>query len=180
MRAGGRNRTALEAALALARAAGASTTLADVQELDLPLFRPGQSEADGPPALAWLLAEVRAADAFLFCSPTYHGTISGAVKNVLDFLDLLGDGYLDGKPVGLLAVGGTSATNTLNALHHAARSLNGLTVPTVVAVPSGAVDPTTGEVRDEATLRRLETLVDQVLDLTRRVRPSPALVGVGW
>lgn len=178
MRAGSRNRALLEAALRLAREAGAVTMLADVRELDLPLFYPGQDAVDGPPSLAWLLDEVRAADAYLFCSPTYHGTVSGAVKNALDALELLGDGYLEGKPVGLLACGGPSVTNTLNALHHAARALKGLSVPTIVAVPGGGVEPLTGEVRDEAVRRRLVVMVDEVLNLSRRLR-APAVVGVG-
>ena len=178
MRAGSRNLTVLEAALRLAREAGAITVLADVRELDLPLFVPGQDAIGGPPSLAWLLEEVRAADAYLFASPTYHGTVSGAVKNALDALDLLGGGYLEGKPVGLLACGGPAAINTLNALHHAARALKGLSVPTTVAVPGGAVDPLTGDIRDEAVRRRLAAVVEEMLDLARRLR-APAGVGVG-
>jgi len=119
-----------------------------------------------------LLAEVRAADAYILCSPTYHGTVSGPVKNALDALDLLGDGdppYFGGRVVGLMALGG-GAANVLNALHHAARALGGLSAPTAVVVPNRVVDPVSGEIRDEAVRRRLDLMVHEVLDLTRRLR----------
>ncbi len=180
MRAGSLSLIALEAALRLAAEAGATTRLADVRMLDLPVYRSDRQLADYPPSLSWLLAEVRAADAILLCSPTYHGTVSGAVKNVLDALDFLDDGappYLGGKVVGLLALGGGGAINTLNALHHAIRALNGLTIPTVVTVPSGAIDRATQAVSDDAVRRRLARMTGEMIELARRLR-VPAMPGV--
>ena len=181
MREGSKSLLTLEAALAMATGAGAQATLADVHALDLPMFRPGQ-DPRAIPALAWLLAEVRAADALLLCSPTYHGTVSGAVKNALDALDALRvdePRYLGGKVIGLMALGGGSAANAVNALHHAVRGLNGLTAPTVVTIPGNAVDPTTGTIRDEAVRLRMATMVAEVLDLTRRLRPTAVAAGEG-
>ena len=165
---------ALTAALALAREAGAHTALAAVHELDLPLYWAGRPLEDYPPALPWLLGEVRAADALLLCSPTDHGTIAGGVKNALDALEFLaGDTppYLGGKPVGLLALGGAGATNVINGLHHAARALQALSLPTTIIVPTAALDPATGGVRDDAVRQRLDRLARDVIDLARRLRP---------
>ncbi len=173
LREGSTSLLALKAALRYAEEAGASTVLADVGAMDLPVYRPDVPPEVYPPALLWLLGEVRAADALILCSPTYHGTVSGAVKNVLDALDPLGADdppYLGGKVVGLMALGGGSATQVLDALHHAVRALNGLTAPIVVAVPAGAPDPETGEVGDEAVWRRLDLMVRQVIELARRLR----------
>ncbi len=164
---------ALKAALRYAEEAGASTVLADVRAIDLPVYRPDVPPEAYPPTLPWLLGQVRAADALILCSPTYHGTVSGAIKNVLDALDPLGADdppYLGGKVVGLMALGGGSASQVLDALHHAVRALNGLTVPIVVAVPADALDLETGEVGDEATWRRLGLMVRQVIELARRLR----------
>ncbi len=89
--------------------AGAAVTLSDVRTLDLPIHDGDRPLASYPPALHELLALVREADAFIFCSPAYHGTVSGAVENVLDALDYLHANdppYLAGKPVALMAIGG--------------------------------------------------------------------------
>src|SRR5687768_11426743 len=142
-RKGSKSLIALETALRLAEEAGAESVLADVRALGLPVFDPDRPRSEYPPTLDWLLDEAWRADGYLLCSPTYHGTVAGGVKNVLDTLDLLGDAvppYFGGKPVGLLALGGASAMNTINALYHATRALNGLAMPTLVIVPGGAVD----------------------------------------
>ena len=170
----------LEAALRLAAGAGAETALHDVRELDLPVYDPSRHPADPLPGMARMLAAVRAADAVLVCSPTYHGTISGAVKNALDALDALDalgedtPSYLTGKVAALLALGGGGATNVLNALGHAVRAMDAQIVPRVVAVPVGAVDVDAREIGDRAVRERLAGQIAQVLTLARRLRlPSP-------
>ncbi|MDP9364036.1 MAG: NAD(P)H-dependent oxidoreductase [Chloroflexota bacterium] len=175
-RRGSRSLAALRAALALAAEAGAETVLADVRALGLPLFDEDRDGTDDPASLGWLLAQARAADALVFCSPTYLGTVAGGVKNALDCLSLLAADdppYLGGKPVGVMAVGGANAANAIEALGQAARSLRGLTVPTAVAVPERALD-TAGALADEAVRRRLGRMVGEVIDLGRRLRPDAA------
>ena len=52
-----------------------------------------------------LVEAVRSADGVIISAPGYHGTISGLVKNALDYLeDLSRDTrpYLDGRAVGLI------------------------------------------------------------------------------
>lgn len=172
LRPGSRSLGVLRTALALAEGAGACSVLADVRTLQLPVYDPGLPLDAYPPSLPWLLQEVRAAEAYILCSPTYHGTVSSAVKNVLDALDFLGQDrppYLGGKVVGLIALGGDPA-NTLNSLHHATRALNGLTAPRVVGVTGAALDSTTGEVLSGRALERLQRMVGEVMDLTRRLR----------
>lgn len=76
-----------------------------------------------------LVEAVRAADGLLIAAPGYHGTISGLVKNALDYLeDLSKDSrpYLDGRAVGLIATAfGDQATMstliTMRAIVHALR-----------------------------------------------------------
>ncbi len=169
--------SALAATLRGLDAAGARTTLATVRELALPLANDDWTLADYPPSLAWLLAEVRAADALVLCTPTYYGTLSGAVKNVLDALIFLWDDdppAFGGKPVALMAVGGHGAADAITGLYHATRALNGLSVPTVVTVPTAAIDPTTGELRDDSVRRRIDHMTAELLDLGSRLRrPVP-------
>lgn len=177
MRPGSLCSAALRFALDLAGERGARTVVADVRDLSLPIFNDAWAVPDYPPSLAWLLYEVRVADAFLICSPTYHGTISGAVKNVLDALNYLRDDrprYLRGKPVGLMALGGIGAANTLTALGHVARSLNGIAAPTVVALPEDAFDAN-NILQDSDSRKRVSLMIEELLDLTRRLSRQPVV-----
>lgn len=165
----------LRGALGLAEAAGARVALADVREMALPIFDNDLPLEAYPVRVSELIEDARAADAYIFCSPTYHGTVSGAVKNALDLLNFLGDdvpSYLGGKPVGLMAIGGGGAANVLTSLHHAARAMNGLTIPTTVISSGSAIRD--GEVRDEIVQRRLGWMVDELLDVAARLRRAPA------
>jgi chromate reductase, NAD(P)H dehydrogenase (quinone) len=81
---------------------------------DLPAFNPDHDGPDLPPAPAGLRREIAAADAVMFCTPEYAGTLPGSFKNLLDWT--VGGGELDGKPVAWLNVanqgrgGGAQAT----------------------------------------------------------------------
>jgi NAD(P)H-dependent FMN reductase len=167
----------LRATLSLAAAQGAETVLADLRQLDLPIYNPDRPLAGYPPAMTWLVEQARAADAFIFCSTTYHGTVAGVVKNALDALDFLIDDtprYLGGKPVGLLALGGGSAANVITALGHAARGLNALAIPTVVIASGRAIDLDRLEITDEAVRDRAGRLVTELISVTHRLRqPDP-------
>jgi chromate reductase len=61
---------------------------------------------------------VDAADAVLFCTPEYAGTLPGSLKNLLDWL--VGSGELNGKPVAWLSVAapgrGEGARTTLETV----------------------------------------------------------------
>ncbi|MGH2534969.1 MAG: NADPH-dependent FMN reductase [Thermomicrobiales bacterium] len=181
------SRIALEAGLALAEEQGAHAVMADVRSLELPVYAGDRPFEDYPPSLPWLLDEVRAADAYILCSPTFHGTVSGGVKNALDMLEYMRNDppatrYFAGKPVGLMALGasahGGGAWNVINALHHSARSLNGISVPTVVTIPNEAIDRETRTIRDDAIRARMQAMTTEVIDLARRLRRSPAIVDI--
>jgi chromate reductase, NAD(P)H dehydrogenase (quinone) len=80
----------------------------------LPAFNPDHDGADLPPAAAGLRREIASADAVMFCTPEYAGTLPGSFKNLLDWT--VGGGELDGKPVAWINVanqgrgGGAQAT----------------------------------------------------------------------
>src|SRR5579875_2496193 len=121
-----KSRSALDAALSGAEDAGARTRLFDLHQLDLPMFNP--TLLGEPPLAAVRLAEAAyAADGLLWSSPMYHGTISGAFKNALDWLYLLGDRdppYLAAKVLGLISTaGGTQGLQAVNTMEFIVRSL---------------------------------------------------------
>ena len=94
--------------LGIARDIGVATDLASVHDLDLPVYNEDIPFEEQPAALRDLLERVRQADAFLVASPTYHSSIAGGIKNVLDALHIRHGAdrtYFDGRPVGLIAYG---------------------------------------------------------------------------
>jgi FMN reductase len=179
-RAGSKSLVALRAALSQVEAAGATTELADLHTLELPLYNSDRTWADQPAAVHWLIAAARRADALIVCSPTYHGTLTGAVKNALDLIDFMGDGAdglpganLKDKVVGLMATGGGGG-NVLTALYHSTRALEAIVAPTVVTIGNGVIDLGNDELSDPNVVARLRTMAREVVDLTKRLRPLPA------
>lgn len=182
-RVGSKSLIMLKTALRMAEDAGAVAILADVRELALPLYDDDKPVEWYPESLARLLEACDAADAFIFSSPTYHGTVTGAVKNVLDCLNFLWNEetpYLHGKPVGLMALGGPGSMNTINALHHSARGLNGISVPIAATIPGNGVDEANGVVTDKNGLTRMRATVSDLIDLASRLRRPLAVPLEEW
>ena len=70
--------------LAVAREHGAETRLIELNALDLPTYNPDNESMDHA-GLRAATEAVNWADAFLLASPDYHGSMSGVMKNFLDF-----------------------------------------------------------------------------------------------
>jgi FMN reductase len=172
------SRAALATALEGAEAAGAETELLDIRELDLPMYNP---DADEPTAAAARVIEgVYAADGLLWSSPLYQGTISGALKNALDWLRLLGDRdppYLQDKVIGLIsAAGGTQGLQAINTMEFSVRALRGWAVPYVVPIASAAqVFDEAGRIHNQAIEQQLKMLGSEVVRVAERftVEHSP-------
>ena len=178
LRRGSTSLAALERALAGAETAGADTVLLDLRELDLPMFDPEHEE---PTGVAEVLVETcYAATAMVWSSPLYQGTISGAFKNALDWLHVLGrrdPPYLHDKVVGLIsAAGGTQGLQAINTMEFSVRSLRGWTVPYVVPIPSAAhVFAEDGSVRDESVDGQLVLLGEEVVRVAQRFAADATL-----
>jgi FMN reductase len=123
---------ALRLAAATAAAQGAEVKVFGGDYLRaLPHYRgEGYGIEDG----AELVASVREADGLIISAPGYHGSISGLVKNALDYLeDLARDErpYLEGRAVGLIATayGDQATMGTLQTLRSVVHSLRGWPTP---------------------------------------------------
>jgi FMN reductase len=166
MRAGSQAAAALHEALAYARTHGADAELLDLNDLSLPVFLPDVAPDGYEPAarrgIERLLTVSRRADAFLWASPTYHGTMSGAFKNALDFFEHLAQDdppYLQGRAVGLMAL---HDADTLAAMASCVREFRAWLAPTRVLL-SGADFGADGRPTSERSLRRIRRLVDELL-----------------
>jgi NAD(P)H-dependent FMN reductase len=111
-RAGSTNTAALRTAAGL-DVPGVTTALWE-RLVEVPAFVPND-DADPPPAVADLRRCLAAADAVVFCTPEYAGTLPGSFKNAIDWL--VGSGELYRKPVAWITVAapgrGTGAEATL-------------------------------------------------------------------
>jgi len=153
--------------------AGAETRLYAGEELILPMYEQTTSCADAGRAL---VADARRADAVVIGSPGYHGTISGLMKNVLDYLEeLSGDEspYLDRKAVGCVATayGWQAAVNTLTTLRQIVHALRGWPTPYGIAInAAGGIVNEDGTYRDERQQLGIDVMVQQILDFSRAMR----------
>jgi len=166
-----RSRAALVVALEGAASAGAETELLDLRELDLPMFDPDEPEPG--PAAARLVETCYAADGMLWSSPLYQGTISGAFKNALDWLHLLGDRdppFLHDQVIGLVsAAGGTQGLQAINTMEFAIRALRAWAVPYVVPVATAAqAFDDEGGIHDPTVERQLQMLGHEVVRVAER------------
>jgi FMN reductase len=166
-----RSRAALQVALDGAAGAGADTQLLDLRELDLPMYNPDDNEPTE--AAAKLIEACYGADGMLWSSPMYQGTISGAMKNALDWLHLLGDReppFLHDKVIGLIsAAGGTQGLQAINTMEFATRALRAWAVPYVVPVAVAArVFDQAGRIQDQAVELQLKTLGGEVVRVAQR------------
>jgi len=85
-REGSFNRKLLKIALAGAQAAGAEITYVDLKELALPMFDEDLEKASGAPAGATRLKQLMMShDGLLIASPEYNSSVSGALKNAIDW-----------------------------------------------------------------------------------------------
>ena len=82
---------------------------------------------------------IRECDGLVIASPGYHGTVSGVLKNALDYIEeLAGDerAYLHDRPVGLIvtAYGHQAATSAMITLRTIVHSLRGWPTPFGAAI----------------------------------------------
>lgn len=123
-----------------------------------------QAKGDG----SELVEAVRRADGVLIAAPGYHGTISGLVKNALDFLEELSKDerpYLDGRAVGLIATayGDQATMSTLFAMRSIVHALRGWPTPMGATIRTyrGLFSPD-GECLEDRARMQLELVGQQV------------------
>ena len=136
-RPGSTSERALQFALGKARALGADTELLVGAQILLPIYSPESPDRD--PASRELISVLRRADGIIVASPGYHGSLSGLIKNALDYAEDMRDDarpYFDGRAVALIACAhGWQATGaTLTALRSIVHALRGWPTPLGVAI----------------------------------------------
>lgn len=162
---------ALRAALRHAGAAGADTMIFTGSDLNLPMY--GADDDSRTEAVARFIAAIRRADGVIIASPGYHGSISGLLKNALDYIeDMRTDEapYLDGRAVGCIvsAYGAQAMGTTLSAMRSIVHALRGW--PTPMAAAFSAVNPvfdSEGMCSDPVVDRQFRIIGEQVVEFAQ-------------
>lgn len=158
---------ALLIALRFLAAKGHETIPLLLSELRLPGFETCERLEDYPESVRLLLDSTRTADAVIFSTPVYHGTLSGEIKNAMDFFEYLADDsppYLTGKVVGLISTsGGTPGINAINTMDYVSRALHGWVCPTTVAIPGSYKQfDDEGNLKDEKLNARIRRMTEEL------------------
>jgi len=160
---------ALDIALESAENAGARTRKFGSKFLaDLPHYLK-EGVVEDSEDVKQFVAAIREAKGLIIASPGYHGTISGLVKNAIDYIEETSRDdrvYLDGVSVGLIATAyGWQATgSTLAALRSIVHALRGWPTPLGAAINSSGGVFKDGICQDEAVTGQLQLVGRQVVE----------------
>ncbi|MCS7133077.1 MAG: NAD(P)H-dependent oxidoreductase [Nitrososphaeria archaeon] len=145
-------------------------TRMEVFELDeIPPFNQ-DLEYEMPEIVARFKKKIREADALLIATPEYNGSVSGVLKNALDWASRpYGDNSLDGKPVAIMSaslgmLGGARAQRHLRDI---LSSLNAYVVnkPEVLVNFADEKFDIHGNLKDEETKAYLRELLENLVKL---------------
>ncbi len=181
--AGSSTEQALSLALAAAERAGAEVRMFGGEFLSrLPhyLAEGTEESRDG----AELVEAVRKADGLIVASPGYHGSISGLVKNAIDYLERTAKDqrvYLDGVPVGLIATAyGWQATgSTLATLRAIVHALRGWPTPLGAGINSSGGIFRDGACTDASAAGQLDLVGRQVVQFASLHMQDPSVTDTG-
>ena len=171
LRKGSYNTAALRAAAELLPE-GMTLEMADIAQF--PLYNEDIRQAGFPPPVQKLRDQIVAADALLFVTPEYNYSMSGVLKNAIDWASRPPNQPFDGKPVGMMGVT-PSLWGTTRAQYHLRQScvyLNMLPVNKPEVLIAGAQGKFDAELRltDKATRDLIAQLLVALRDWTRRLR----------
>lgn len=174
---------ALTIALRASAAEGADVTLFDGPFLaSLPHYAHGA--VDRSDEARRLVEAVRHAHGLIIASPGYHGSISGLVKNAIDYIEETSKDarvYLDGLPVGLIvtAYGWQATGSTLATMRSIVHALRGWPTPLGAAIRSTAGMFRDSQCSDPGASAQLDLVGKQVAEFARLRRAAPAILSTG-
>lgn len=143
---------------------------------DLPLYNADVEREGDPHSVEELKAQILAADAVLMISPEYNQSISGVMKNAIDWASRpYGKGQvLNGKPVAILGASG-SQYGTARAQLDLRKMLPYLGMhllpkPEIYVGPGSKFFDEQSNLTDENSRDRLRDQLEKLLDWTKLIR----------
>jgi chromate reductase len=153
---------------------GMTLEIADIAQF--PLYNEDVRQAGFPAPVQKLRDQIVAADALLLVTPEYNYSVSGVLKNAIDWASRPPNQPFDGKPVAIMGVT-PSLWGTTRAQYHLRQScvyLNMLPLNKPEVMIAGAQSKFDAELRlaDKTTRDLVAQLLLALRDWTRRLRPE--------
>lgn len=153
MREGSYSTKAVKVALEFAKEYGAETQILDLRLVDLPMYKSPSSINSEKVEEAAKITDW--ADAILLASPDYHGSMSGALKNYLDYhWEEFG-----GKLFGYICASHEKGLTVMGQMRTAVRQCYGWSLPYGVAFDGKEVFDESGKITNPRTEQRLKMMV---------------------
>ncbi|MGL4577120.1 MAG: NADPH-dependent FMN reductase [Burkholderiaceae bacterium] len=173
-RGGSTAERALYAALAHAQTLGCETQVFGAEQMPQEPYDPARTDRSSKATS--LVAALRRADGIVIATPSYHGGISGLVKNAIDFIeDMRSDArvYLSGRAVGCIvcAEGAQAMGTTMMSLRAIVHALRGWPTPYGATLYS-ATRPfgTDTQAADPAAITACELVASEVVAFARMAK----------
>ena len=150
---------------------------------DLPLYNPDLDGPAPPEAVRALRSRVQAVDGLLFAVPEYNYSMTGALKNALDWASRpVPESGLHGKPAAVMGASQGSFGSVRAQLHfrHVAvfTNMHLLNKPEVLVRDPQAKFTPDGRLADEDTRKVLGQLVEELVRWTRILRGGRAALSL--
>jgi len=179
LRAGSLNKKLVRLAARAAGKAGAEVMVIDLKDFPLPVFDEDLESTQGLPEAGRKLKELfRAHDGLLIAAPEYNSSISGALKNAIDWISRPEEGRppLDcfaGKVAGLMsaAAGGLGGMRGLPHVRAILQNIQVMVLPQLVSIPAAyeAFDDD-GNLKDPKKRQAVEDLGATLAETLRKLK----------
>ena len=141
---------------------------------EIPLYNEDVKEHGFPDAAEDFRGAVAAADGLLFVTPEYNYSISGALKNAIDWASRPPQPPLVGKPAAIMGAS-SGLMGTVRAQLHLRHILGGLNMPVLprpevlIREAAGKFDGE-GRLTDETTRQHIRTLLERLKEWTMLIQ----------
>ena len=145
----------------------ADVQLLDLRETKLPLYSPGTLSDDPLNGNIKRITQlVEWADVFVLASPDYHGSMSGTMKN---FLDYFWEEFA-GKTFGYLCTSHEKGLTVMDQMRTAVRQCYGWSMPYGISINSGEDLDSDGEIVNAQLSKRLNMLARDLVVYGKLIR----------
>ncbi len=170
------NKRLAKVALHAAEKMGAKTTFIDLLDYDMPLYSDDLLKKHGMPDSVIAFKEMlKSHNGFFIASPEYNGSLTGTLKNAIDWATIKGEGEdrmacWNGKIAGLLSAS-PGGLGGIRGLHHLRTILAGIgtfVLPNHLAVGNSTTNlQNDTHITDEKLQQQVDTLATEIVRVVR-------------
>lgn len=143
----------------------AETALIDLREKVLPIFNPSDRGKDDQNVKEITIDVVRA-DGYILASPDYHGSMSGAIKNWLDYYWK----EFAGKTFGYIVASHEKGLTVMDHMRTSVRQCYGWSLPYGVSIHGDHDFNQSGDIVNNSLCYRLEMLARDIVIYSKVLR----------